>query len=169
VDSRRSLKNTPECPPEQRSPRRKERALPDNRGKNRAARFPFIAVPAGEQQGNPGTAGTRAEKARIFREFFREETISPGPLVAGGTFLFLENKQDAQPVWSELPYKGCVPGIFSLIIKGCISRAPPGICHTARQATAGAGENASLVISADSGRFVPGPVRTAGRWQKGKP
>ena len=146
-----------------------ESALPGNRGKNRAARFPFIAVPAGEQQGNPGTAGTKAEKARIFREFFREEMISPGGLSPEEHFLFLENKQNALPVWSELPHTGCVPGIFSLIIKGFLSRAPTDICHTARQATAGAGKNASLVISADSGRPVPGPVRTAGRWQKGKP
>ena len=83
--------------------------------------------------------------------------------------MYLENRLNAQPVWSELPYAGCIPGIFIFIIKGCLSGAPPGICHTARQATAGAGENASLVISADSGCPVPGPVRTAGRWQKGKP
>ena len=139
------------------------RALPGNRGKNRAASFPFIAVPGGEHRGNPGTAGTRAEKARIFREFFREEMISPGGLSPEEHFLFLENKQNAQPVWSELPHTGCVPGIFSLIIKGCISRVRTGICHTVRQATAGAGENASLVISVDSGRPVPGPVHlTAG-------
>jgi hypothetical protein len=40
------------------------------------------------------------------------------------------------------------------------------MCHTARFTTGGSGENAPVIVSADSVRSVPGPVHATGRWQE---